>query len=832
MKRILSLLGIGLGLGACVVAVIFRFSQTPAVSASPAPQRAVSGTEQEWLVREIAQTILNVAAFARHDADAGAAPRVTNLHVTAAPILARFSIERGSQHYTIDVTDHLWAPGAFVGMARELVGPATAPTPDAPDGRLLIQALIDPTADVIQSENVRVSRLLAEHPRSPVLHEQAALLMGALALRENASIISDPRLMMARMTAHLAVARAFAPDATTLEGRLAGAVLLTLVNRQRDALAGLEAIDRTDPSPAVAAWTRALRVRITKDWRLVTGVASASLLEQRETLRAAHTTVGNSRSLPILDIVGQRDEPDWGRIIFHESPSVEAGNRFAETTIAAEMQEAFSVREAFPHPIDIRDRAAAVRALNVEPQKGPAGFGADREFWIIDWGTWAASSQRHLAAAIVCTSRYLRQQLGLPDRATAMDKRNRDIFGDLRLYPLIAREIASDGKDAAEYTTAAVAAGALATLRPDLITSGMWVNLRVKPEFAPVPATIPLSAPWFVPYLPLGTGFDARRIYANSHLRIDLQTLEALKNLAPYERDFVLPYVTQKFGQEPGVDVLQREIGTLAQYDLWAAWTIARAATDQPDVYVPFVSKIAETMSPDDWYWVAEYLADHGRDAESTVAFDRYRHDGRDQVTMANRAEWFVVRLFRSGEQARALSVAKDGADVYSFGGLRTYATALDMAGQTARAETFYREAIERYGPRDGDLLGFLMRHQGENAAYAREARDLTAKVFPGGTEQASATALSGPPDAGVRIGKAGVLGQEAGLRVGDVVVALDGTRVRSIDQYIAIKYQSWKPEMRFLIWRDGKYLDISTRLRHRWVASGLQPYPTKADAE
>ena len=38
------------------------------------------------------------------------------------------------------------------------------------------------------------------------------------------------------------------------------------------------------------------------------------------------------------------------------------------------------------------------------------------------------------------------------------------------------------------------------------------------------------------------------------------------------------------------------------------------------------------------------------------------------------------------------------------------------------------------------------------------------------------------------------------------MIVALDGTRVRDMEQYRAMKFQSWKPEMRFLVWRDGKY--------------------------
>lgn len=63
-------------------------------------------------------------------------------------------------------------------------------------------------------------------------------------------------------------------------------------------------------------------------------------------------------------------------------------------------------------------------------------------------------------------------------------------------------------------------------------------------------------------------------------------------------------------------------------------------------------------------------------------------------------------------------------------------------------------------------------------------------------------------------------------------MVAVDGTRIRDWNQYIAMKYQSWKPEMRFTVWRDGKYLDISTNLRHRWVVNDMRPYPKPADTD
>ena len=828
MKRILYVVAVGLGLGASVFAGTRLLSQPPPPPVPAAP--AVYNTEQEWIVSDIANAILNVAAFARHESGPTPVASVTDLHIAPGVSLAKFRIEAGAQ-YSIDVTQHLWAPDPFIPLARQALGPT--PGVEVPDdGGALRSALTDPRPEIIQSHNTRISARLRSDPRSPALHEQAALVLGALALRENAAILSDPRRMMSRMTAHLAVARALDINPPTLDGELAAAVLLALANRQSAALARLTIIEAADKSPAVAAWTRALRVRVTKDWRLVPDVSAATLLEQREAVRAAHLAVGNTRSLATFDKVSRKQLSDWGRAMFHQSPSVETGHLFAETTITAELDEAAAVRRSFPGSANFSDAATVVRELNIEPSSGPATFEAERQFWVIDWGTWAAASQRHVAAGLVCTSRHLRKMLGLPEQASAVDRTYQTAFGGLRLFPLVAREIATDGTDAAEYTRAAGAAGELARTRPDLMTDSVWTGLHRKPAFAAVPPGVPPSDQWFAPRFPAGTAFDPRRVYtANYQVRVDPATLAALRQMAPHEGTFVLRAVDQQYGAAASLETLQKELGALAGYDLSAAWKIARAAMPVPDVYVPIVRRIAETMNPDDWYWVAEYLADHDRNAEAEAAFERYRREGRDQVSAANRSEWFVIQLFRAGQRARALTVARSAAEVYSYGGLITYGEALDLSGDPARAETFYRQALERYGHHERDLLAFLIRHQAGNPAYTREAQSLAPKVFPAGFEPVTAGALSGAPDAGMQIERVGVRGAANGLRAGDVIVAVDGVRIRNIDQYAVQKYRSWQPEMRFVVWREGRYLEIPTTLRHRWVVNTLRPFPKPADA-
>lgn len=59
----------------------------------------------------------------------------------------------------------------------------------------------------IEAENVRISEWLSEEPDNPFAQEQAALVLGTLAMKENSGWFWDPRDICNHAAAHLAVAR-------------------------------------------------------------------------------------------------------------------------------------------------------------------------------------------------------------------------------------------------------------------------------------------------------------------------------------------------------------------------------------------------------------------------------------------------------------------------------------------------------------------------------------------------------------------------------------------------------------------------------------------------
>jgi tetratricopeptide (TPR) repeat protein len=821
MKRVVVLAAAGLLLGIVTFASAraFRSSAQPPVAA--VPPALPFANEQAWITSEIAAAIWNISAFAAGSPRVPQLPKVTERQQPGA--LAAFTVEIDGRPHDIAIADYVWSPSPFVPLARALMPSGEADhAPDHVDMELLT-ALTNPRASVIQAQNVRLSTLLRDHPRSPALHERGAMVLGALALREDATMIADPRLMMCRMSAHLAVARALEPETTRVERQLADAVLLTLVNRQRDGLAAVDALPREAAPDAISAWQRALKVRITKDWRFVADVEHASLLEQRETLRAVQDVVGDSRSTPMLERLPEDEEiPDWGRIIFHHNPTVGAGNRFAESAIPAEISEAWRVRATFPDAPWRRDSASLVRELNVEPAAGPAMPGDRPSLWIIDWGTWAASVQRHLIAAIVCRNRHYRVMLGLPREGDDHDRASRRDFGALRLFPMAEPFLTRNAKAREAYVAAVAGAATLAREHPELVTDSVFTELQERPfpSFAP---DVPPSIRWFNPYFPVGTAFDPHRAYRiESRFRIELADLERLRTIAPYERIFVSGSLERRFGLDLPLEAVQRECADLAKYDLSAAWKIARAAYHDPDTYVPILRNIAETLNPDDYRYLAEYLAELHRDQEAEEAFERYLQVATDPVDMSGRAWWMILRYYETGRVAQAQALAREAANVYSGAGLIAYANVLELSGDLDRAEEFYRRNMERYDDKSL-VLAFLMRHPERDTRHQTAA--LTSAVFPAGM-QPLAQPPAGAPEKGLEITWAGIGGEREGLRKGDIIVALDGIRVENRWQYSVVRYRAWTAPMRFLVWRDKAYVTVDTRLRHRWVTNTIRSYP------
>ena len=726
----------------------------------------------------------------------------------------------GGEVVTLAITQHVWAPDAYTPVvAASFAGRGGSPVEDPS----VLATLTNPASEVLQRENLRISKLLQEHPESPAAHENAALLLAAFAFREAANDFSDPRRVISRVTAHLAIARHLR-STPSITGRVADAALLTLVGRQREAL---EAIDQlhAETAPGAAAWLRALRLRNTTDWRGTRDRRDLTVLEQLETLRAIQAALGNDGALNYLETL---DEPpktiSWVRLVLHSGFSVEAGNAFTPLAPALELREFREIAETFGDVPTASSQEEAIAALNAEPAASSIDPSTGR-VRVLDWGTWAASTQRHLMMELQRLHHHVGRQLGLPGEA-AQTARDLEKYAGLALYPLLRRYLVSEP---VEYEKALDGAVAMIRSRPELVPFQAWQRTLKKPAFwTGSVARVPALATWFAPITPAGTAYEiALRGFDSApegvYPRISHAEIARFRTIAPFVRMVVMANVIGRHGGYPPHSVLQSEYGEFAKYDLILARRVARFAAKDPAAYVPLMRQVGE-LDPSELASLGAYLADHGRDQQAEQVYEEWVERARDQVEIANGAHWLVRRYFTTGRPTKAEALARRAADVHSYGGLLTLADFHEWRGELAKARALYQAAADRYDNRI-PVLAFAMRH-GERSGISDEATaTIERELFPQGMRRVQWRELTGDPRLGISLVEVGEHGRSAGLRDNDIVVAVDGILVENEKQFRVARAATDSPEMRLVVWRKGQYLELSTAIRYDWPRQTRREY-------
>ncbi len=495
----------------------------------PGPDSWRYRSEQEWIVSDIVSTLAALASHVRPGP-------IGEVRVATLPPnldLARFRVDTGGGSHAIEIRDHIWAPTNFVALAKGWIPARSArPAKPGPSSELLSE-LTTPRVAVIERLNREVGHGLSANGLASEDHEAAALLLGVLALREGPSPFGDVRHLLSKMTAHLAMAQAIRAKPTKT-GQVAELVQFVLINRQRDALERLTKWEAGSPSPVERLWIRALKIRVTGDWRLLERPLEATLLERIEYVRALHRRLGIAAVLVFFDDSRPEAVADWTRIIASSSMSIEAGNTFGEQAIGAELAEAAHVwGQVSGRPVSAgRSTSELINRLNADAPTGTEPGNVP-----IDWPTWAASFQRHLvmhsATAVLHESNMLDRK-GVARRLAA---KREQMFGRLTLFPLAKLRYALDD---AQYASAMKDVVALMLRHPDLITSANWLE-GVEQRGGRTPTGVVPQSSWFTPIVPAGTAFDAaNRVYTYRRTnRLTPDLVDKLRQLAPYRA--VLP---------------------------------------------------------------------------------------------------------------------------------------------------------------------------------------------------------------------------------------------------------------------------------------------------
>jgi tetratricopeptide (TPR) repeat protein len=795
-----------------------------------APARPHFPSEQEWIVGQICRDIASTAGFAK----TGKGPERLRAKLRAIgeqPEHYRVEMQLGRTEMPlvwVDLNNYLWDPDNFVPLARQLLGipdPATLAPRSAAD-REMFERLVRPTPDVLMREDKRLSDALTQHPLDPQLHEEAALLIASFALRHAGNCFYDVRRELSSITAHLTVARTLDKNASPA-GELAEAILSTLCGRQTAALEILQRLDRNRdtnaglPLQANTIWSRALTMRTTGDYRKLDQPEHASLLERLEYVRALRYSLSSESASNFLTQFPAERLAEWSNVILAGGFSVSDGHLWAERALVGELDETAMQYRAY-RSTRLDDVAVA---LNAPANQINEADGQPPRMEVLGWGMWAQLHQRQLCEILRATWYWLDDLLGVPDEAKDFKATITKQFSQLERFPLLGLESEKDHADSAKN---------------DKRLAKLW---QEKPELVPfsfVPGKsrlnraaakiTPSVLTWFIPTFPLGTLYDVTFRGEYAFPSSDRNKIEQFKTMAPYNNRVAYWHMvhTRPPGARPDPNQAAAEFEALTGFDAWSMEVVANGVLSDPDRYEAIFTRLCQ-INPNQYLQLGSYLSEHNRPEAAVRAYEKAIKLAPDRVRVSNSVGWLVDYYYTHNRKTDAFAVAEMAADAYSARGLNTMADLCERAGRLFDAESYFQKKAERYEEWE-DLGLFYTRHPKE-PKFAREFERIMAKVFPKGQERADFTALNGMPADGVVLTSANPTIAELSLQPGDVIVAINGVRIRNKGQYFYKMDSTPSAKVEFIVWSKRAYCSVIADLpKHRLgvTIQNFEPPPTR----
>ena len=777
--------------------------------------------ESQFIVENIAADLSEMIYFAKHRR----LPPASDFSVSAAGAAGaptyRVRIVLDAKTPPLEsklaITGPIWSAGVYQSLVADLAQAVALERPAGAkkenDATLLL-ALAKPTAEGIEEEDANLSAALEENFTDALLHEKAGLLLAAFTLREHSGDFFDIRWPLGRITAHLAFAR-FLSSEQTVNGQVADAALETLVNNQASALQMLGAIH--SPEPAVANWLRALQARNTGDYRPLAATNGLTLLERIEWFRAMAYSVSPEMAWAKLGEKEPIESADFCRIANQENFGVGLGHVLLQLSVRLEMAETGKIYElAHQKSLDGKD---AVKALNELPSRCFSGEGQPR-VQVIGWGNWAAFFQRQLCQALRANYDFMARKWGVPDQAEEFSRNCNETFGGLRFYPFLRRFNCATREECHKSTDDGFR---ITVATPHLSPPQCWNYLCYRAlgeRYSPNPN--PHINEWHKHNPPPGTAYNLEPRLNHPSLINGAgaaQRLDALLAMAPHDKVLKTYLVNTRYKHKPDFAQAMALFQPILDYSTYAMFFVANRSDTEPVRREELILKAA-AIDPDYYFDLASSLGDRDR-SRALQYFEKAVDSGADSLHMASVAQWAIDAYLATGQKEKARRIADAAGEVYSAAGLEAKARFLEATGDPAGAFEWLVKYEERYD-QSGPLLSFCNRYKEKagDTRFDEEGQKRLKRLFPRGVEKVTLASFTGAPNDGVIVREENRLTREAGLKLGDVIVATCGIRVQNFEQYDYARDSSDKPELILIVWQGGAYREIrASPPNHRFSA-------------
>lgn len=773
MKTRLALLGV---LAIAVFVWFQRGAPNPLASRLGAAAAAVDTpykSEHAWAIREIAADISEMAGNKRSDA---AAPAETTVP---------------------------WRADLLAAYAAAQIGPPGDGKPNENDPADQHDELLTMSVDAILKSSIAASSALERDMRNPRAHEAAALTLAAFAMRESAEGLSDTRWALNRMTAHLAMAQALRNgQPASVDGQLAAVALLALTDRQKSAMSALDAL--TAETPEAGAWRRALRMRVTQDWKMLEAPATASRLEKLEYFRARRATLRRTRAGQDLENLREPIAVDFGRMAVNRSFGVEDGNDFVDDGLSSEIDELAYVYKQMHQ----RELSKALPADIVNARAGRLLAGGDPQ--VLPWGAWAEFGNRHIGMWIGKVDYQYRHMQGAAETADNRKSRLDAKLGHLTMYP-VASTWRTKGQRGTEADLSLIDKAIDVAIRaPELVTYDFWTFIENGANYEPVKRGMPPRKTWFAPPS-ADVPYDIALRAEGTLGYLKPPAIEALMAEAPHNIG-LLSRVAQRYKTNEQLMARVRELtGPRVAYDMWAIDSAINAARDADDRIA--LRRQACELTVSQCLELASELAAKDETAAAAEYERAFRNPALDAVAMTWASGWLVQYYERNNQAAKATDLAERSASVGSGPGMLTLARLQESRSRFDEADGLFTDNADSYQHK-APLAAFLYRQAvvAKKPEYLDRWKAIEREVFPGGLQRMAAEMKTRPAN-GAFVEEDSFRSRQVRLQAGDIIVGIDGWKIESFEQFDAVLW--FEPDAKthkYTAWRGVLFtVDLST---------------------
>jgi hypothetical protein len=747
--------------------------------------------ETHWLTDEVVQEMVRWTGRAGGIAKARAIP--TNDDGTA------YRIDGAT--CDIRIAHHIWSADDYLATAKALLPQtaAKATTPADDDGSALARALLTPTTTVMWEQDDALSQQVKKTPLDPLLQEKAALLCATMAFRESAGRFCDARRELCAATAHLALAQAQRPQPGPC-ARIAAAIIEALAGREESALA---APLPTDPN--LAGWKRAVALRATSDWKKYQITASDSMVEQLAYLRALVEHQGDGVAATWLEKMTPQESPDWGRLMCEGNLSVGNGHVFAHAGLGDEFK---ALDELWTY---VRHRAITPDLL---PEALTLTDAADATPRVLSIARWSAFLDRHRANRLVTAHVFIYQKWGVPERAEQL----RSICADkLAADPLIWM-VRMQFKPDPRHDYCAMQVTTAARRDPSLLTAWMWNYIRSEGDLFEASQHLPKARDWWYRITPPGTAYHAG---IRSMLLDSAQPeLQAVSRLNPHNTR--LKSLIAQRARKTDFTSLSAAYGDLVDLDATLAYEIMQKAPAGAEKIRACRRLVA--MDPQWNLQLAQLLIQAHQDQDAAAAYEAAYTNGTNRVQIANSMGWLVTWYADHGNMARAREIANAGYKVFSYVGIDIKARLDERTGDLDGAEHAYKDILERYED-ELPLLAFWQRTATQRPASKSGLDGRIRQAFPLGQHTVTMESFKAPPQSGIRIASESPLSLQHGIHRDNIVVALDGIRCETQNQYILVRSLKTDVPLDLIVWNGTTYRHVVADVPDRRLQVNLDDW-------